>query len=93
MLMHGNFIADGSLLKEALVLQCCPGSSQRCQSLLKGKPRKSLGTALGLSEHNTEDWSYSYQAKGKGSGKVAHNQLPLALWSCAAALGLWAKHT
>lgn len=37
--------------------------------------------------HNTEDWSYSYQAKGKGSGGVAYNQLPLALWSCAAVLG------
>lgn len=27
-LMHSNFIADGSLLKAALVLLCCPGSSQ-----------------------------------------------------------------
>lgn len=49
--MHSDFIADGSLLKEALVLQCCPGSSQLCESHLKGKSRKSLGTALGLLEH------------------------------------------
>lgn len=36
-LMHSNFIADGLLLKEALVLPCCPGSSQLLSEPLEGQ--------------------------------------------------------